>query len=117
MERALAQYLQRAAALPPPRARRASRRARHFPVNTRIRLEPDDKAENWLLSISAADRPGLLYGIAWTLAQMQLEILLAKISTLGERAEDSFLIRGQALRDPRLQQELERALMAQCQLG
>ncbi|WP_343292077.1 [protein-PII] uridylyltransferase [Vandammella animalimorsus] len=116
VERALAQYLQRAAALPPPRARRASRRARHFPVNTRIRLEPDDKAENWLLSISAADRPGLLYGIAWTLAQLQLEILLAKISTLGERAEDSFLIRGQALRDPRLQQELERALMVQCQL-
>lgn len=107
----LARYLQKDQPLPEPKKRRASRRARNFPVNTRIRLEPDDKAQNWVLSMSVSDKPGLLYSIAWTMTQFQLGILLAKITTLGERAEDTFLIHGDALRDHQVQLEFERELI------
>ncbi|RMX06536.1 [protein-PII] uridylyltransferase [Corticibacter populi] len=110
----LSHYLQQNTPLPEPRARRVSRRVRHFPVNTRIRLEPDDKAQHWLLTLSASDRPGLLYSIAWTLAHFHLGVNLAKITTLGERAEDSFLIEGRGLREDSLQQALERELMRRC---
>lgn len=118
VERDLAQALQGPALcqpLPQPRARRVSRRARHFPVPVRIRLEPDDKAEHWLLSVSAADRLGLLYDIAWTLAQHRLSVHLAKIATLGERAEDSFLIQGELLRSLNGQRLLEQQLSQRCQ--
>ncbi|KKW67113.1 protein-PII uridylyltransferase [Lampropedia cohaerens] len=116
IERDLSGYLQQPSCLPEPKPHRASRRARNFPVNTRIRMEPDDKGELWLLTISASDRPGLLYSIAWTLAKYDLDIHLAKITTLGERAEDSFLIDGKALRNPQTQLMLERDLTQQCQV-
>ena len=114
LEYGLAHYLARETPLPQPSSRRVSRRVKNFPVPTRIQLEPDDKAQNWLLNISVSDRPGLLYSIAWTLAQFHLSILLAKITTLGERAEDSFLIEGDALRDHQLQLEFERELLRRC---
>ncbi|MDH5857902.1 [protein-PII] uridylyltransferase [Lampropedia aestuarii] len=116
IEKSLAQHLQSSAPLPEPRTRRVSRRVRHFPVNTRVRLEPDDKAEHWLLTVSASDQPGLLYSIAWTLAKFQLDIHLAKITTLGERAEDSFLLQGKSSLSNAQQQALEQALIEQMQL-
>ena len=111
LQQDLTRYLQSERPLPEPKDRRASRRARNFPVNTRIRLEPDDKAQNWILTLSVSDKPGLLYSIAWTMAKFQLGILLAKITTLGERAEDSFLIQGDTLRDHQVQLEFERELI------
>lgn len=116
VEQGLAAYLQQEAPLPEPKARRVSRRVRNFPVSPSIQLEPDERAQNWLLGVSASDRPGLLYSIAWTLAQFKLNILLAKITTLGERAEDSFLIEGDALRNQNLRLELERELIHRCAL-
>lgn len=116
IEKNLSQHLQSNTPLPEPKARRVSRRVRHFPVNTRVRLEPDDKAEHWLLTVSASDRPGLLYSIAWTLAKFQLDIHLAKITTLGERAEDSFLLQGKTSLSNTQQQALEKALIEQMQM-
>ena len=99
------------ATLPAPRTVRTSRRVRYFPITPRLDLRPDDKAQRWLLNISASDRPGLLYAIAQVFARYSVSVLLAKILTLGERAEDSFLIEGAALQDNRSQLALERDLL------
>lgn len=97
--------------LPPPSRGRLSRRVRSFPVTPRVELQPDDKGQHWLLSVSASDRNGLLYCIARVLAQHQVNLHLAKIMTLGERVEDSFLISGPGLHSHRHQAQLTQALL------
>ena len=97
--------------LKPRQGGRVSRRVKSFPVAPRVRLQPDEKAQRWLLSISASDRAGLLYGVAQILAQHQINVLLAKASTLGERVEDTFLIDGAALQHNRTQIDLETQLL------
>lgn len=96
---------------PPRQGGRVSRRVKSFPVAPRVRLQPDEKAQRWLLSISASDRTGLLYGVAHVLAKHHISVLLAKVSTLGERVEDTFLIHGAALQHNRTQIELETQLL------
>jgi [protein-PII] uridylyltransferase len=97
--------------LPPPSRGRVSRRVKSFPIPPRVDLRPDDKAQHWLLSVSASDRVGLLYSIARVLAQHKLNLQLAKVSTLGERVEDTFLINGAALQQNRKQIEIETELL------
>src|SRR5574343_608758 len=97
--------------LPPPSRGRVSRRVRSFPVKPRVALRPDEKAQRWLLSVSASDRSGLLYAIARVLAEHQINLQLAKVSTLGERVEDTFLVSGPALQQPRLQLQVETELL------
>ena len=98
-------------ALPEPSRGRLSRRVKSFPVTPRITLRPDERAQNWLLGVSASDRSGLLYAIARVLARHQINLQLAKITTLGERVEDTFLIDGAALRHNRSQIEIETELL------
>jgi [protein-PII] uridylyltransferase len=52
-----------------------------------------------------------LYAIARVLARNQINLQLAKISTLGERVEDTFLVDGPALRDARAQLRIESELL------
>ena len=82
----------------PSRAAAACRAAcARFPVTPRVTLRPDERAQRWLLSVSASDRSGLLYAIARVLARHHINLQLAKITTLGERVEDTFLVDGPAL--------------------
>ena len=111
VESDLAHTLQSQKPLPVPVKGRVSRRVKSFPVQPRVRLEPDDKAQNWLLSISASDRLGLLYSVANVLAKHGINLQLAKISTLGERVEDTFLISGPALQQNKAQIEIETELL------
>ena len=74
-------------------------------------LRPDEKAQRWLLSVSASDRTGLLYSIARVLARHGISLQLAKITTLGERVEDTFLISGLHLQHNRTQIEIETELL------
>lgn len=111
VETQLGHALNAQGALPEPSRGRLSRRVRSFPVTPRITLRPDERAQNWLLSVSASDRSGLLYSIARVLAQHQINLQLAKITTLGERAEDTFLIDGAALRHNRTQISIETELL------
>jgi [protein-PII] uridylyltransferase len=97
--------------LPEPAVRRVSRRVKSFPVAPRVTLRPDEKAQRWLLGISASDRAGLLYLVARVLARHQLSVQLAKVSTLGERVEDTFLIQGPELQSNARQIEIETELL------
>ncbi|MET0209450.1 MAG: [protein-PII] uridylyltransferase [Burkholderiaceae bacterium] len=97
--------------LPEPRKGRLSRRVKSFPFTPRIALRPDERAQRWLLSVSASDRAGLLYAIARVLARHGINLQLAKVSTLGERVEDTFLLDGAALQQNRLQLQIEGELL------
>ena len=111
VETKLTQALTLEGPLPEPRRGRLSRRVKSFPFTPRIALRPDERAEAWLLSISSSDRVGLLYAIARVLARHGINLQLAKISTLGERVEDTFLVDGAALRQNKAQLVIESELL------
>jgi [protein-PII] uridylyltransferase len=97
--------------LPEPSRGRISRRVKSFPITPRITLRPDERAQHWLLGVSTSDRSGLLYSIARVLARHNINLQLAKITTLGERVEDTFLIDGSALQQNKMQLQVETELL------
>jgi [protein-PII] uridylyltransferase len=111
VEADLHRTLQVAGPLPPSGKGRVSRRVKSFPITPRVDLRPDEKAQRWLLSVSASDRVGLLYSIARVLARHRINLQLAKVSTLGERVEDTFLIDGPELQQNKAQIAIETELL------
>jgi [protein-PII] uridylyltransferase len=111
VESELQHTVEQAGPLPAPSRGRVSRRVKSFPIAPRVDLAPDEKAQRWLLSISASDRVGLLYSVARVLARHHINLQLAKVSTLGERVEDTFLIDGPELQQNRRQIEIETELL------
>jgi len=99
------------APLAPPRLGRVSRRVKSFTIAPRVDLRPDDKAQRWLLTVTASDRVGLLYSIARVLAAHGINLELAKVSTLGERVEDMFLLQGAQLQHNKTQLAIEQELL------
>ena len=65
-----------------------------------------------MLSIIAGDRPGLLYAHRALLVKYDINLHTAKINTLGDRAEDVFLINGAALDNAKTVVKLESDLAA-----
>jgi [protein-PII] uridylyltransferase len=112
VETGLTETLELAKPLPAVGRGRVSRRVKSFPIAPRVSLQPDERAQKWVLSISASDRVGLLYSVARVLANHKVNLLLAKISTLGERVEDTFLIDGAVLQQNKAQLEIETELLA-----
>ena len=111
LETELALTIATAGPLPKPSKGRVSRRVKSFPIAPRVTLRPDEKAQNWLLNIAASDRPGLLYSIALVLARHQVAVQLAKVATLGERVDDTFLVHGAQLQHNRTQIAIETELL------
>ena len=97
--------------LPEPSKGRLSRLSRTFPVTPRVDLRADERGQYYILSVSANDRPGLLYSIARVLAEHRVGVHAARINTLGERVEDVFLLDGHGLSDNRLQIQVETELL------
>jgi [protein-PII] uridylyltransferase len=97
----------------PPAEGRISRQLRHFPLTPEVQIFPDDKGTHYILEVVAGDRPGLLARIAYVLAKANVNVASAKINTLGERAEDVFLIDGARLHDEQALLRLETALYSQ----
>jgi len=94
-----------------PAGGRLSRQVKHFPIKPKIEIKPDERGSNYILSLIAADRPGMLYNVATTLARHGINLQTAKIATLGERAEDVFLISGGDLGRSAKRIQLEKELM------
>ncbi|MGC8702827.1 MAG: [protein-PII] uridylyltransferase [Thiomonas sp.] len=111
IETSLLEALRSTAPLPVPHHGRLSRRVRNFPVSPRVGLRPDERGQRWILSITAHDRAGLLFGIAQVLARHRVDLQLAKVTTLGERVEDTFLVSGPGLGDARVQNAIESELL------
>ncbi|PTD97062.1 [protein-PII] uridylyltransferase [Pseudothauera lacus] len=93
-----------------PSAGRLSRQVKHFPITPQVSVRADEAGRHYILSVIAADRPGLLFGIAEILARYHINVQAAKIATLGQRVEDTFLLTGSALTQDaqvlRMEQEL-----------
>jgi [protein-PII] uridylyltransferase len=90
---------------------RLSRQLKHFPVQPEIVLRPDERGQHWIMQVTAADRPGLLFAVAQILARHGIDLHTAKIATLGERVEDVFLISGSELAQTATLLQLERELL------
>jgi len=117
MEHGLAAALREPASwcmLPPDMGlwRKRSRRSRVFPIVPSVELQPDEHSASWRLSITAADRPGLLHSMAQVFARHGVDLKMAKIMTLGDRVEDIFIIGGEKLEQPRAQLQFERDMLA-----
>jgi len=94
-----------------PASGRISRQVKHFPIQPQVTIQPDEKGVYFVLSVSAADRPGLLYIVAMALAAHNANLHTAKIVTLGERVEDTFLITGGDLGESTSRIKLETELL------
>ncbi|MBV6475826.1 MAG: [protein-PII] uridylyltransferase [Rhodocyclaceae bacterium] len=95
---------------------RLSRQVRHFPITPEVQIRPTEKTGQCLLTIVAADRPGLLFTVASTLDEHGLNVHTAKIATLGERVEDTFLVSGAELAKTATLLRLETELLERLQV-
>ncbi len=111
VEQGLIQQLKKQTPLEPPLPRRLSRHLKHFPITPAVDIEPDEKGAYHVLSIVAGDRPGLLLRIAQVLVHFGVNVHSARISTMGERAEDTFLITGRILNEAKTLIHLETELL------
>ena len=97
VEHGLKQKLEQQLPLKPPSQVRVSRHLKHFPITPEVDIEPDERGGYHVLSIVAGDQPELLSRVAQLLADSNVRVHGAKVNTMGERAEDTFLITGNVL--------------------
>ena len=84
-----------ACTVPAPIVRPLPRRLRPFQSMTRIRFSAARGGGMTLMDVMCADRPGLLSQIASVLFNCGIRIHDARISTMGDRVEDAFIISDQ----------------------
>lgn len=99
-----------------PSRGRMSRQVKHFPITPQVSILPDEAGRHYVLSLTAADRPGLLFDVAGVLADHGIRLHTAKIATLGERVEDTFLLTGQVLAQDAQVLRIERELLDRLQI-
>jgi [protein-PII] uridylyltransferase len=99
-----------------PSGGRLSRQVKHFPITPRVSIRADEAGKHYILSLTAADRPGLLFSVAEVLARNGIELHTAKIATLGERVEDTFLLTGPGLSQDAHVVKIERELLDRLQI-
>jgi [protein-PII] uridylyltransferase len=88
----LTQKLDENVQLESPLKGRISRQVKHMPIQTQITIIEETEHHNHKVEIIANDRPGLLATLAHQFLIHGIELHNAKINTLGNRAEDTFLI-------------------------
>ncbi len=75
--------------------KRIPRQLRHFEVPTLISFEFNEASGQHIMSLQTLDQPGLLARVGQVFLQQGIEVHAARITTLGERAEDMFYISDQ----------------------
>ncbi|WP_087022894.1 bifunctional uridylyltransferase/uridylyl-removing protein GlnD [Thaumasiovibrio subtropicus] len=76
-----------------PKRHRPSRKLQHFDVETVVTFLPVKRTQRkTLMELVALDMPGLLAVIGKVFEQLNLNLHAAKITTIGERAEDFFTL-------------------------
>ncbi|WP_419570044.1 [protein-PII] uridylyltransferase [Rheinheimera sp.] len=94
---------------------RLSRQMRSFTVPPKVVFLPAQNKHRTMLEITALDMPGLLANLSAVFQQCEISIHAAKITTIGEKAEDFFMIstrQDQAL-DAEQQARLRKVLVEQ----
>jgi [protein-PII] uridylyltransferase len=111
IEHELGERLRLKSPLPALTTPRLSRQLRHFPISPEVSIQKDERGVYHVLSVIAGDRPGLLSRIARIFLAYDINLHTAKINTLGSRAEDTFLITGDVLSDPKKIVRMENELI------
>lgn len=76
----------------PKVTRRISRRARMFDTETKIRFLDQPDGSITVMELDTADHPGLLSKVGEVFVDLDIDIAMAKIVTIGEKAEDVFYL-------------------------
>ncbi|MCL1076998.1 bifunctional uridylyltransferase/uridylyl-removing protein GlnD [Parashewanella spongiae] len=96
-----------------PKFKKISRKMKSFTVKTKVTFLPSTRNGTTMMELITLDRPGLLAKVADIFYQCDVTIVGAKISTIGERAEDFFRLKnnaGQPLSSSQ-KEELKQALI------
>lgn len=79
------------------RARQEQRRLQKLPdVATTVRVAADESGSASVLEVRTQDRVGVLFAITDALAELELDIVVARIQTLGHEVVDVFTVRDAA---------------------
>jgi [protein-PII] uridylyltransferase len=114
VERHLARVLGSDSAGLPVVTRRAPRQVRMFSTATQIGFSADPIGRFTIMELISGDRPGLLSEVGRVLLENDVDVVTARIATVGERAEDVFYVtdeRGQPLSEA-ARQALQARLVA-----
>ncbi len=76
-------------------SKRLPRQLLHFDIPTTISFEFNEASGQHIMSLQTLDQPGLLARVGQVFLQQGIEVHSARITTLGERAEDMFYISDQ----------------------
>jgi [protein-PII] uridylyltransferase len=83
-------------------------------IDTVVRFDLTASADATVVEVHASDAVGALYRITRAFADLDLDIVSAKVQTLGPVAVDSFYLRdaaGRKVGDPQVLAEIERAVL------
>ena len=72
-----------------------NRQLQHFTVQTDVRFLHENKKEHTEMELVALDKAGLLAQVSQIFTELNLNLLNAKITTVGEKAEDFFILTNQ----------------------
>jgi len=113
IERGLARVLDEPMAEITPHSGRLARQVRHFAFEPTVSLGPARQKSYYELNVSCADRPGLLSSMARVFLAYDVNLQDARISTLGQRAEDVFIVANKKLGDPAFAAKFQNALVSE----
>ena len=111
IERGLARVLDDANLTMPVHSGRVARQVKHFPIEPSVSLNAARQGAYFEVNISCADRPGLLSSIARVFLAFDVNLQDARITTLGQRAEDVFIVANAKLADTAFAAAFQAALI------
>jgi [protein-PII] uridylyltransferase len=94
--------------------RSKSRQAQHFPISTSTQFLSDPLNRHTVIELITTDHAGLLSKIGRAFINQHVNLLSAKITTIGSRAEDMFYITDQQLQpitDPDKQNKIREEML------
>jgi [protein-PII] uridylyltransferase len=81
-------------AIPPQQVPARTRQAANFPIKTQAFFHEDQQKQYIRLELITTDQPGILSKIGQLFRQHTFNVINAKVTTIGSRAEDMFYLTG-----------------------